>query len=255
MAGEYTFSIFAVVTIALLVSWIVAVVFTPYLGYKILDAKKLHAKAQQHGDDLYETPFYRRMRASVEWCVRRRWLVIIATVLVFALSLVALGTGVQKQFFPASARLELLVDLWLPQGSSLKATEAQARKVEQRLLGDPAMKKSIKDFVAYIGNGSPRFYLPLDQQLFNDNFAPTGRRDQRYRRARGPEAPPRVLTSPATALTGRADWLAFARACCASKNGPPVGFPVQFRVSGENLADLRRVAEQCGDRHAHQSAR
>ena len=243
MAGEYTFSIFAVVTIALLVSWIVAVVFTPYLGYKILDAKKLHAKAQQHGDDLYETPFYRRMRASVEWCVRRRWLVIIATVLVFALSLVALGTGVQKQFFPASARLELLVDLWLPQGSSLKATEAQARKVEQRLLGDPAMKKSIKDFVAYIGNGSPRFYLPLDQQLFNDNFAQlvvvTNDIDAREDLKRRLES---YFASDSP------DWqggLAGIRArVLRLENGPPVGFPVQFRVSGENLADLRRVAEQ-----------
>ena len=243
MAGEYTFSMFAVVVIALLVSWIVAVVFTPYLGYKILDAKKLHARAQQHGDDIYATRFYRRMRASIEWCVRRRWLVIIATVLVFALSLVALGRGVQKQFFPASARLELLVDLWLPQGSSLKATEVQASRVEQKLLGDPEMKKSIKDFVSYIGNGSPRFYLPLDQQLFNDNFAQlvivthdiAAREDLKKR----------LETYFAT---DSADWqggLANIRArVLRLENGPPVGFPIQFRVSGENLAELRRAAEQ-----------
>ncbi|MBP7204582.1 MAG: efflux RND transporter permease subunit [Propionivibrio sp.] len=243
MAGEYTFSMFAVVVIALLVSWIVAVVFTPYLGYKILDAKKLHARAQQHGDDIYATRFYRRMRASIEWCVRRRWLVIIATVLVFALSLVALGRGVQKQFFPASARLELLVDLWLPQGSSLKATEVQASRVEQKLLGDPEMKKSIKDFVSYIGNGSPRFYLPLDQQLFNDNFAQlvivthdiAAREDLKKR----------LETYFAT---DSADWqggLANIRArVLRLENGPPVGFPIQFRVSGENLTELRRAAEQ-----------
>ena len=242
-AGEYAFSIFAVVTIALIVSWVVAVVFTPYLGYKILDTKKLHAKAQQHGEDIYETPFYRRMRASVEWCVRRRWLVIIATVLVFVLSLVALGAGVQKQFFPASARLELLVDLWLPQGSSLKATEAQARKVEQKLLGDPEMNKSIKEFVSYIGNGSPRFYLPLDQQLFNDNFAQLvvvthdiEAREDLKRRLESYFA------------TDSADWqggLANLRArVLRLENGPPVGFPIQFRVSGEDLAELRRTAEQ-----------
>jgi len=243
MAGEYTFSIFAVVTIALLVSWVVAVVFTPYLGYKILDAKKLHAKAQQHGEDIYETPFYRRMRASVEWCVRRRWLVIITTVLVFALSLVALGAGVQKQFFPASARLELLVDLWLPQGSSLKATEAQARKVEQELLDDPEMKKSVKEFVSYIGNGSPRFYLPLDQQLFNDNFAQLvvvthdiEAREDLKRRLESYFA------------SDSADWqggLANIRArVLRLENGPPVGFPIQFRVSGEDLGQLRHTAEQ-----------
>ena len=242
-AGEYTFSIFAVVSIALIVSWIVAVVFTPYLGYKILDAKKLQAKALEHGHDIYETPFYRRVHASVDWCVRHRWLVIGATLVAFILSLVALGTGVQKQFFPASARPELLVDLWLPQGASLKATETQAMKIENLLLNEPDMKKSVKQFVSYIGNGSPRFYLPLDQQLFNDNFA------QFVVVTHGIEAREDLKRRLETHFSAdNTDWqsgLANARIrVLRLENGPPVGFPIQFRVSGENIDELRHAAEQ-----------
>ncbi len=241
-AGEYTFSIFAVVSIALVVSWVVAVVFTPYLGYKILDAKKLQSHALAHGHDIYETTFYRRVRASVDWCVRRRWLVIGSTLAAFVLSLVVLNTGVQKQFFPASARPELLVDLWLPQGASLKATETQAKRIEQLLLNEPEMKKSVKHFASYIGNGSPRFYLPLDQQLFNDNFAQfvvvtndiKAREDLKQR-------------LEAHFSAENAEWhagLANTRTrVLRLENGPPVGFPIQFRVSGEDLGELRRVAE------------
>jgi len=238
-AGEYTFSIFAVVTIALLVSWVVAVVFTPYLGYKILNPEKLLARAQKHGEDIYGSPFYRRVRASVAWCVRYHWLVIGSTVVVFVLSLILLATGVQKQFFPASSRTELLVNLWLPQGASLTATEREAKKVEQLLLADPDMKKSVKYFSSYIGNGSPRFYLALDQQLFNDNFAEfvvvtndlEAREDLKKR-----------LEQRFAAATG--EFSNTRARVLRLENGPPVGFPVQFRVSGENLSELRRVAEE-----------
>jgi multidrug efflux pump subunit AcrB len=132
-AGEYTISIFQVVTIALLVSWIVAVVFTPWLGYKLLDPVKLRAIAEKHGGDIYDSPFYRRFRALVVWCLRHRWLVIGATVGVFALSLVAFNKGVQKQFFPAASRPEIMIDIWLPQGASLKATEREVKRVEALL--------------------------------------------------------------------------------------------------------------------------
>ena len=242
-SGEYTFSMFAVVSIALIVSWVVAVVFTPYLGYKILDAKKLQAKAQKHGEDIYDTPGYRRLRAAVVWCLQRRWLVIGATMAAFALSLATFNKGIEKQFFPPSDRTELLVDLWLPQGSSLKASETQALKVEQLLLNDPEMKKSVQQFASYIGNGSPRFYLPLDQQLFNDNFAQfvvvthdlQAREDLKRR-------------LEAYFASDSADWhggMANVRArILRLELGPPVGFPIQFRVSGENLGDLRRIAEE-----------
>ena len=249
-AGEYTFSIFAVVSIALLVSWVVAVLFTPYLGYRILDPEALLAKAQQHGDDIYDTPFYRRVRASVDWCVRHRWRVIGATLGAFVLSLVVLTTGVQKQFFPAASRPELLIDLWLPQGASLKATETQAKKVEQLLLTDPDMKKAVKYFASYIGNGSPRFYLPLDLKLFSDNFA------QIVITTHGIEAREALKQLlEARFVDESGDWSGLRPRVLRLENGPPVGFPVQFRVSAGSpaatpgqtpgeLGPLRRVAEQ-----------
>ena len=237
-AGEYTFSIFAVVTIALLVSWVVAVVFTPYLGYKLLDAKALAAKAADHVD-IYQTPFYQRFKSLVEWCVRRRWTVIGATLALFVLSLVAFNTGVQKQFFPASSRPELLVDLWLPQGASLQATEANARKVERMLAEDREMAKSVKYFASYIGNGSPRFYLPLDQQLFNDNFA------QFVVTTNGIEAREDLKARLEAAFAAEnGEWGHLRARVLRLENGPPVGFPVQFRVSGGDLKALRQVADE-----------
>jgi len=235
-AGEYTFSIFAVVSIALLVSWVVAVVFTPYLGYLVLDAAKLQRAAAKHGADPYDTPIHRRVRSSVDWCLRHRWLVIGATLLAFVAALAGLGLGVQKQFFPASSRPEVLVDLWLPNGSSLKATAAYARRVEE-LLAEPEMARSIRYHASYIGNGSPRFYLPLDQQLFNDGFAQfvitthdiAAREDLRRRLERR-------FADPG------GEWSNLRTRVLRLENGPPVGFPVVFRVSGEDIGELRRVA-------------
>ena len=242
-AGEYTFSIFAVVSIALLVSWVVAVVFTPYLGYQILDAKKMADRAAQHGEDLYATPFYQRVRNSVDWCVRKRWLVIGLTLVLFSLALVGLGKGVQKQFFPASERLELLIDVWLPQGASLRATEAEARRIERLLQDDSEMKQSVRDFVSYIGNGSPRFYLPLDQQLFNDNYAQfvVVTHDIRSRE----DLKRRLEAHFAADNPDFREGLANTRLrVLRLENGPPVGYPVQFRVSGEDIGALRANAEK-----------
>ena len=245
-AGEYTFSIFAVVTIALLVSWIVAVVFTPFLGYKLLNAATLQAKAQQHGEDIYNTPFYRRVHQAVNWCVRRRWTVIGATLIAFVLSIAAFNFGVQKQFFPPASRPELLIDVWLPQGASLKATETQVAQIE-RLLGEtPEMQRSVKDFVSYIGNGSPRFYLPLDQQLFNDNFA------QFVVVTHGIEAREDLKRRLESHFASESsEWqagLANARTrVLRLENGPPVGYPIQFRVSGDDTGELRRAAEAVAD--------
>jgi multidrug efflux pump subunit AcrB len=236
-AGEYTFSIFAVVTIALLVSWVVAVVFTPYLGYKLLDPAKLAAKYHAHAD-IYETPFYRRFRALVEWCVRRRWTVIGATLAAFALALVAFNTGVQKQFFPAASRPELLIDLWLPQGASLKATEEVTRRVEKMIADDPTMSVSVKYTAAYTGNGSPRFYLPLDLKLFHDNFA------QLVITTHGVEAREDLKTRLEAAFASETgEWSAVRARVLRLENGPPVGFPVQFRVSGEDVPTVHRIAD------------
>ena len=232
-ASEYTISIFQVVTIALLVSWIVAVVFTPYLGYKLLDPKKLVEKAQQHGADVYDTPFYRRFRAVVTWCLRNRWKVIAATAGLFVLSIVAFNVGVQKQFFPAANRLELIVDVWLPQGASLKATEAETKRIERILAGDPAAVS----YSSYIGNGAPRFILSLDVRLFSDNYAQivivTKGLQER-------EELKRKLTELFTSAEGGFSHI-HARVS-RLENGPPIGYPVQFRVMGEDVEQVRAIA-------------
>ncbi|HZX33495.1 MAG TPA: efflux RND transporter permease subunit, partial [Rhodocyclaceae bacterium] len=235
-AGEYTFSIFAVVTIALLVSWVVAVVFTPYIGFRLLDPEKLKEKLAKHGTDgIYATPFYRRFRSLVGWCVARRWTVIAITLSTFVLSIVAFNLGVEKQFFPSSNRPELLVDLWLPQGASLKATEQEARRVEAMLDKDEA----VAHYVDYIGTGSPRFYLPLDQQMPNDNFA------QFVVTTHGDESREALLTR----LKDRfeAEFPLLRARVLRLENGPPVGFPVQFRVLGTDPAKLREIAAQVAE--------
>ncbi len=232
-AGEYTFSIFAVVTIALLTSWIVAVVFTPYIGFRLLDAAKLQEKARRHGTDIYDTPFYTRFRKLVVWCLRHRWLVIGGTVLAFVAAMAAFNAGVQKQFFPASNRPELLVDLWLPQGASLRATGAEVERVEGLLKGDDG----VVNHTAYVGNGAPRFYLPLDQQLFADNF---GELVVLTRDIEAREALKRRLEAAFDDPSGGFSHLR-ARVL-RLENGPPVGFPVQFRVMGEELSTLREIA-------------
>jgi multidrug efflux pump len=235
-AGEYAGAIFSVTTIALLVSWVVAVVFTPYLGFKLLDEKALRKYGEEHHGDVYDTPFYRRFRTLVEWCLRHRRTVIVATLVAFALGLVAFGTGVQKQFFPPSNRAELLVDLWLPQGASLKATETEVKRVEA-LLEKAEVKDKIANFASYIGNGAPRFYLPLDQQLFNDNFGQlvivTQGFDER-------EAVKRYLSDAFAAPDG--GWSHLRARVLRLENGPPVGYPVVFRVVGENIETVRRIA-------------
>jgi multidrug efflux pump len=233
-AGEYTISIFQVVTISLLISWIVAVVFTPWLGYKLLDPVKLRAIAEKHGGDIYNSPFYRRFRALVVWCLRHRWLVIGATIAVFVLSLVAFNKGVQKQFFPAASRPEIMIDIWLPQGASLKATEREVKRVEALLAND----ERIASWSSYIGNGAPRFFLSLDQQLFADNFGQMvivtkGLKEREEVKNRLEAA----FQSPDGA------WAHLRLRVVRLENGPPVGYPVQFRVLGEDLLALRDNAE------------
>src|SRR3989338_2442279 len=232
-ASEYTISIFQVVTIALLVSWIVAVVFTPYLGYRLLDPKKLVEKAQKHGADVYDTPFYRRFRALVTWCLRNRWKVIGTTVGLFVLSIVAFNIGVQKQFFPAANRLELIVDVWLPQGASIKATETETRRIEQILASDPA----VASYSSYIGNGAPRFFLSLDVRLFSDNYAQVvivtkGMQER--------EELKRKLTDLFNSAEGGFSHI-HARVS-RLENGPPIGYPVQFRVMGPDVEEGRTIA-------------
>lgn len=264
-AGEYTFSIFAVVTISLLVSWVVAVVFTPYLGYHLLPdfSKNGHqegalarfvrkllrrpppAAQTQAGDehDVYDRPLYRRFRALVTWCVTFRKTVIAITGAVFVLAAVGFGL-VQQQFFPSANRPELVVDLWLPNGSSITASDEQARRFEKLLATDP----DVESFVTYVGGGSPRFYLPLDQQLINANlaeFVVTAKsnkaRDALQQRLE------QIIENQFTLVRGRVSVL---------QNGPPVAYPVAFRVSGPDYGELRRIAgEVAGVMRANENMR
>jgi multidrug efflux pump len=231
--GEYTRSIFQVVTIALLASWVAAVVFVPYLGEKLLpDLAKIHAAKHGAGQpDPYATPFYQRVRRLVEWCVRRRKTVITATVILFIASVV-LFRFVPQQFFPASGRLELMVDLKLAEGASLSNTADEVKRLEA-LLKDHA---GIDNYVAYVGTGSPRFYLPLDQQLPAASFA------QFVVLAKTIEDREPLRTWLIETLNEQ--FPALRSRVTRLENGPPVGYPVQFRVTGEHIEEVRALARK-----------
>ncbi|ROL64033.1 multidrug transporter AcrB [Pseudomonas chlororaphis] len=233
--GEYTRSIFQVVTIALVASWIAAVVFVPYLGDKLLpDLAKRHAAKHGTGDgqnDPHGTPFYQRVRHVVGWCVERRKTVITLTVVLFVGSVV-LFRFVPQQFFPASGRLELMVDLKLAEGASLSNTADEVKRLEALLKGHAG----IDNYVAYVGTGSPRFYLPLDQQLPATSFAQFV-----------------VLANSIEERESLRTWLietlneqfpALRSRVTRLENGPPVGYPVQFRVTGEHIDEVRALARK-----------
>ncbi|MDF9753200.1 MULTISPECIES: efflux RND transporter permease subunit [Pseudomonas] len=233
--GEYTRSIFQVVTIALLTSWVAAVVFVPYLGERLLpDLAKLHAArhgADGHAPDPYATPFYQRVRRVVEWCVRRRKTVIVLTIAAFVGSIL-LFRFVPQQFFPASGRPELMVDLKLTEGASLNNTAERVKQLEALL----KQQDGIANYVAYVGTGSPRFYLPLDQQLPAASFA------QFVVLAKSLEDRERLRSW----LIGTLDqqFPDLRSRVTRLENGPPVGYPVQFRVTGEHIEKVRALARE-----------
>ena len=233
--GEYTRSIFQVVTIALLASWIAAVVFVPYLGKRLLpDLAKQHAAkhgGSEGGHDPYATPFYQRVREVVDWCVRRRRMVIMLTVGLFVASIV-LFRFVPQQFFPASGRYELLVDLKLSEGASLTATNEQVKRLEGML----KEHDGIVNYVVYVGAGSPRFFLPLNQELPTPSFAQFV-----------------VLTKSVADREVLRSWLintldtefpTLRTRVSRLENGPPVGYPIQYRVSGEHIEVVRKLARE-----------
>lgn len=232
--GEYTRSIFQVVAISLIASWIAAVMFVPLIGEKLLpDLAKKSAHKQGGGDghDPYATPFYQRVRRVVTFCVRRRKTVILLTLAIFAAAVV-LFRLVPQQFFPASGRLELMVDLKLAEGASLKATEAEVARLEQML----KERAGIDNYVAYVGTGSPRFYLPLDQQLPATSFA------QFVVLADSIESREALRSWLIERM--REDFPSLRGRVTRLENGPPVGYPVQFRVTGEHIDVVRGLARQ-----------
>ena len=228
-AGEYTFSMFSVNAIALLVSWVVAVVFTPYIGYVLLKVKPAGAGGVHH--DVFDGAFYRRFRKLVTWCVEWRKTTIVATLAVVALGVFGFRF-IEQQFFPDSSRTELLVEMWLPEGSSFAATEAQARKFEAFLNGQPG----VASVTTYVGTGSPRFYLPLDQIFPQTNVAQAVvlAEDLESREALRRKMVD-LFKNDFPEVRGRVKML---------PNGPPVPYPVQFRVTGPEVNVVRTIADQ-----------
>ena len=229
ITGEYTFAIFAVTTAALLISWLVSVYFVPYLGALLLRTRSRVGGGQAH--ELFDTPFYSRFRALVNWCVQHRWATIGVTALTFLLGVAGMGK-VQQQFFPDSSRPEILVDLWLPEGSTIQDTEAIARRFEQRMMKEPGLET----VTAWIGSGVPRFYLPLDQIFPQTNVSQSillarslEQREELRKRL------PALLAEEFPEVRGRVKLL---------PNGPPVPYPVQFRVVGADVTKVRAWADQ-----------
>jgi multidrug efflux pump len=225
-AGEYTLSIFQVVAISVLLSWFGAVIFAPFLGYRLL---------QPHGrpHESYTSPFYRRLRSAVDWAVERRFVVIAATVLLFAAGGFAF-VNVPKQFFPQSNRPELVVDLWLPEGSSFARTESEARKVEAILASDP----DVVHYATYVGAGTPRFFLLITQQLANTNLAElvVMTKDNVARERVRRRLQEKLEDHPE--FRGRVNRLAV---------GPPFEYPLLFRVTGDDPARVREIADRVAE--------
>ncbi|WP_138518044.1 efflux RND transporter permease subunit [Limnobacter alexandrii] len=226
-AGEYTYSIFAVTAIALVLSWFVAVIFVPYIGYWLLKKPK---DGEGHAE-VFDTPFYQRFRRWIEVCVNHRWITIAVTVIAF------IGGGysfkfIEQQFFPDSNRLEIMVNLWLPEGTAFEETEKQAIRLEQWLADQP----EVQGYASFVGDGAPRFYLSLDQKFVQSNLAeliviPKTFEDREILRGKlkehlessFPDIRPRITLLP---------------------NGPPVTYPVQFVVQGPDPRVVRVVADK-----------
>lgn len=227
--GEYTFAIFGVTVMALVLSWIVSVYFVPYLGTLLLKVKPHSAGDQPH--ELFDTPFYNIFRKTVNWCVEYRWITIGLMLLTFALGIVGMGK-VQQQFFPDSSRPEVLLDVWYPEGTSFAANALTTERIEARLMQEPG----VESVSTWVGSGVPRFYLPMDNIFPQSNASQLilMPKDLKVRESlriklqalmaqEFPEVRIRVKILP---------------------NGPPVPYPVQFRVVGGEPHVLRARADE-----------
>jgi multidrug efflux pump subunit AcrB len=221
-AGEYTFTLFAVIAVAMLVSWVVAVLFAPVIGVHIL-SKNVKPHSDQPGR------IGRAFNRGLLGCMRHRWLTIIGTLVLFALALFCMRF-VQNQFFPSSDRPEILVDLNLPQNASINETIKAVDKLEATLKDDP----DIARWSTYIGEGAIRFYLPLDQQLENPYYA------QLVIVSKGLEQ--RAALSERLRKRLREDFVGIGTYVQPLEMGPPVGRPIQYRVSGKDIDQVRKHA-------------
>jgi len=221
-AGEYTFSLFAVVAIALIVSWFVAVVFAPLLAVAILK----RPAATGSGEPSKILTAYRSFLSKA---IKMKWATILLTVALFVASLLALPL-IPSQFFPASDRPELLVDLRLPQNASIYASEDVAKKFDEALKGD----EDVLRWSTYVGRGAIRFYLPLDVQLPNDFFS------QAVVVAKDIKARKRLQAKLEKLLAN--DFPSLVSRISPLELGPPVGWPIQYRVSGPEIGKIREIA-------------
>jgi len=238
VTGEYTYAIFAVTVIALVLSWIVSVYFVPYLGTLLLK-KPDHVieKAQDDhsagdvGHEMFDSAFYNTFRKVVNWCVQYRWITIGSTVLLFALGIVGMGK-VQQQFFPDSSRPEIMLDIWFPEGTSFAANEVTTKRVEARLL----QEEGVSSVTTWVGSGVPRFYLPLDQIFPQTNVSQliVLPKDLKLRESLRIKLPA-LMAQEFPEVRGRVKLL---------PNGPPVPYPVQFRVVGSDPLVLRERADE-----------
>jgi len=223
--GEYTGNIFWVVGFALIVSWVVAVTFTPYLGVKLLPDVKAHAH------DPYQTPFYSKLRALVLWCIGHKKTVIGIVLLAFVLALLGMAKGVQKQFFPSSDRPEVLVSVYMPHGSAIANTDAVALKIEQ-LLKD---NQDVRSLSSFVGAGAPRFFISANPEQPDPSFAKIliVAKDADGRDRLIQLLNEHIAAGEFSAARVRVTRLLF---------GPPVPWPVSFRVMGKDPLELRRIA-------------
>ncbi|WP_122520905.1 efflux RND transporter permease subunit [Pseudomonas viridiflava] len=233
-AGEYTFTLFAVIAVAMLVSWVVAVLFAPVIGVHILSSN-IKPKSEEPGR------VGRAFNSSMIWAMRHRWLAIGITLVLFAASLFSMQF-VQSQFFPSSDRPEILVDLNLPQNASVNETRKVVDRFEASLKDDP----DIERWSTYIGQGALRFYLPLDQQLENPFYA------QLVIVSKGLEERGALTARLQKRL--REDFVGIGSYVQPLEMGPPVGRPLQYRVSGEDVDKVRQHAIELAtllDKNSH----
>ena len=239
--GEYAGGIFWVLAFALLVSWVVAVTFTPYLGVKILPEIKQdsaqNAQSSQNAhyahDLLYRTPGYERLRAIITWCVTRRKRVVLATLAALVLSIAGMAGPVEKQFFPSSDRPEVLISVYLPEGSAIGVTDSVVRALERDLIDRP----EIETLSAYIGAGAPRFFISANPEQPNPGFAKmiAVTQDDKSRETLIEFLNGRIAEGTYAQARVRVARLLF---------GPPVDWPVSFRVTGPDTAVLRTIGHQ-----------
>ena len=227
--GEYTFAIFGVTVLALVLSWIVSVYFVPYLGTLFLKVKPHGVGEQAH--ELFDTPFYNTFRKTVNWCVQHRWITIGAMLLTFALGIVGMGK-VQQQFFPDSSRPEVLLDVWYPEGTAFAANEATTKRIEARLMQEPG----VESVSTWVGSGVPRFYLPMDNIFPQSNASQfiILPKDLKLRESIRIKLPA-LMAQEFPEIRARVKIL---------PNGPPVPYPVQFRVVGGEPSGLRERADE-----------